>query len=44
MLLDSVMKAKPTGAKGHYLQTISVSTTMGPGMRFRSAAMTAEHK
>src|ERR1700742_1257705 len=28
-LIDSVVKAKPTGAKGHYLKKISISSTMG---------------
>ncbi|MCC6984378.1 MAG: 50S ribosomal protein L1 [Bauldia sp.] len=30
---DAVQKAKPTGAKGNYIQKISVSSTMGPGLR-----------
>ena len=32
-LIDSVVKAKPAGAKGHYLQKISISSTMGPGVK-----------
>ena len=32
-LIDSVIKAKPAGAKGHYLQRISISSTMGPGVK-----------
>ena len=32
-LIDSVVKAKPAGAKGHYLQRISISSTMGPGVK-----------
>jgi large subunit ribosomal protein L1 len=44
MLLDSVMKAKPQGAKGTYLQTISLSTTMGPGIKIDPTPVTAEHK
>jgi large subunit ribosomal protein L1 len=31
--VDSVMKAKPTGAKGHYMKKISLSSTMGPGVK-----------
>ena len=31
--VDSVMKAKPPGAKGHYMKKISVSSTMGPGVK-----------
>ncbi|WP_417258201.1 50S ribosomal protein L1 [Celeribacter sp.] len=30
--VDAVMKAKPTGAKGSYMQKIVVSSTMGPGV------------
>jgi large subunit ribosomal protein L1 len=32
-LVDAVQKAKPTGAKGTYLQRLSLSSTMGPGVR-----------
>src|SRR6202044_2591665 len=32
-LADAIQKAKPTGAKGTYLQKVSVSSTMGPGVR-----------
>lgn len=30
---DAVAKAKPTGAKGTYIQRIAVSSTMGPGVK-----------
>jgi large subunit ribosomal protein L1 len=32
-LIDSVVRAKPAGAKGHYLKKISISSTMGPGIK-----------
>ncbi len=32
-LLDAVVKAKPAGAKGKYLQKVAVSSTMGAGVR-----------
>ena len=32
-LVDAIQKAKPTGAKGVYLQKASLSSTMGPGVR-----------
>jgi large subunit ribosomal protein L1 len=31
--VDSVAKAKPQGAKGTYLKKISLSSTMGPGVK-----------
>jgi len=32
-LIDAVVRAKPAAAKGTYLRSIVVSTTMGPGIR-----------
>ena len=32
-LVDAIQKAKPTGAKGTYVQKVSLSSTMGPGVR-----------
>ena len=32
-LVDAVQKAKPTGAKGTYLQKLALSSSMGPGVR-----------
>jgi large subunit ribosomal protein L1 len=32
-LLESIVKAKPPAAKGKYLRSITVSSTMGPGVR-----------
>jgi large subunit ribosomal protein L1 len=31
--IDSVVKARPSGAKGTYLKKISLSSTMGPGVK-----------
>jgi len=33
VLMDAIRKAKPAGAKGAYIQRITVSTTMGPGIK-----------
>ena len=39
--IDSVMKAKPSGAKGHYMKKISLSSTMGPGVKIALASVGA---
>ena len=30
---DAVQKAKPAGAKGHYINKVAISSTMGPGVK-----------
>lgn len=37
-LMDAIIKAKPAAAKGTYLRSISVSATMGPGIKVNPAA------
>jgi large subunit ribosomal protein L1 len=32
-LVDAVNRAKPSGAKGAYLRTLTIASTMGPGIR-----------
>src|ERR1700759_808078 len=39
--VDSVMKAKPTGAKGVYMKKVSLSSTMGPGVKIALASVGA---
>src|SRR6201990_2505797 len=39
--IDAVIKAKPSGAKGHYMKKISISSTMGPGVKIALAAVGA---
>jgi large subunit ribosomal protein L1 len=36
-LIDEVVRAKPAAAKGRYLRTITMATTMGPGVRLDPA-------
>ena len=33
VLVDSINRAKPSGAKGAFLRTLTIATTMGPGIR-----------
>ena len=40
-LVDAVNRAKPSGAKGQYLRTLTIATTMGPGIRVDIAAALA---
>ena len=37
--VDAVMKAKPSGAKGTYVKKISLSSTMGPGLKIQISSM-----
>ncbi len=36
-LVDSIVKAKPAAAKGKYLKSVTLSSTMGPGVRIDTA-------
>jgi len=36
-LLDAVVKAKPAAAKGTYLRSVTVASTMGPGVKVNAA-------
>jgi large subunit ribosomal protein L1 len=36
-VVDELLRAKPTGAKGRYIKSLAVSTTMGPSVRIDTA-------
>jgi large subunit ribosomal protein L1 len=39
--MEAVMKARPSGAKGQYIKSAYITTTMGPGINLDlSSAMT----
>ncbi|HMC13047.1 MAG TPA: 50S ribosomal protein L1, partial [Gallionellaceae bacterium] len=40
-LIDALNKAKPAASKGIYLKKVSVSSTMGVGIRIEQASLTA---
>jgi large subunit ribosomal protein L1 len=40
-LIDSVVKAKPAAAKGKYLRSVTISSTMGPGISIDTAHVDA---
>ncbi len=44
VLADLIMKMKPATAKGVYLKNITISSTMGPGIKLDTQEITARHK
>ena len=32
-IMDAIIKAKPASAKGTYLKSVAIATTMGPGIK-----------
>jgi large subunit ribosomal protein L1 len=38
-LLDALNKAKPSASKGQYLKRLTLSTTMGPGVKVDRASV-----
>ena len=41
-LIDALQKARPAASKGQYLKKISLSSTMGPGVRVDQASLAAQ--
>ena len=40
--LRELMRAKPTASKGHYVRSLTISSTMGPGITLDPSAVTAD--
>lgn len=38
-LMEAVIKAKPATAKGQYLKSVTVASTMGPGIKLNPAML-----
>jgi large subunit ribosomal protein L1 len=36
-VVDEILRAKPASAKGRYIRSVTISTTMGPGIRIDPA-------
>jgi len=39
--IDAIQKARPTGAKGTYVKKVSLSSSMGPGVKVDLASLSA---
>ncbi len=39
-LIDAIMKAKPSAVKGAYLKSVTLTSTMGPGVKLNVAKLT----
>ncbi len=40
-LVTAILKAKPASAKGKYVRSVNLASTMGPGVRLDEAILTA---
>ena len=39
VIMDAIIKAKPSAAKGQYLKNVTIASTMGPGIRVNAAKL-----
>jgi large subunit ribosomal protein L1 len=42
VLIDAIVRAKPSAAKGAYLKSITLTSTMGPGVKVDPAKVRPE--
>lgn len=38
-IMDAIIKAKPAGAKGQYLKSVTIASTMGPGVKVNTTKL-----
>ena len=43
-VMDEIVRAKPSGAKGKYIRSATVATTMGPGVRVDTSGKGADRE
>ena len=43
-LINEIKRVKPAGAKGNYMKKVTVSSTMGPGIKIDLVAMSEAAK
>ena len=43
-LYDAIIRAKPSAAKGTYVKSVTLSSTMGPGVKLDTSKLTAESR
>lgn len=41
VLIDAIVRARPSATKGQYMRSVTLSTTMGPGIRLDRTALSA---
>jgi large subunit ribosomal protein L1 len=43
-MIDTLLKLKPASAKGTYMKSVTISTTMGPGLKIDTAPLVADYE